>query len=272
MIISDLHLHTYFSDGTLSPKAVVSLAKLRGLEVISITDHDTIDGVSEAIEAGKYYGVDVVSGVELSCEWQGLEVHILGYGIDIRNSELLSVLETRKTYRRKRLLEMLERLKDFGINISEEEVLSMAKGSAGRPHLAMVMLKKGIISSLREAYEKFIGKEAACYIPPKRMNVAEAVDLIRKASGVAVIAHPVFIPRQLLIDIIQKVPIWGLEVYYPEHSQRLVFEFMSICNEWGLIPTGGSDFHGEAKEQDYLGKVGLQWRWSLEDTGCYVSG
>ncbi len=258
LVFADLHTHSHFSDGTLSPSGVISLAKLRGISVLALTDHDTTEGIEEAVRAGEYYGVQVIPGVELSCEYDGIEVHILGYFIDLTNAELQRALDRQRGRRRDRMDQMLQRLSEAGIRISLDEVLGLARfGVVGRPHLAQVLVRKGYVRDLRSAYDLYIGHNRPYYVPTLRMDVYEAIDLIRSAGGLPVLAHPVFIPSRILPELLSRFAFWGMEVIYPEHPPRFVEQLRALAREKGLAITGGSDFHGSAKKEDYLGRVGL---------------
>ncbi len=258
VVFADLHTHSYFSDGTMSPSGLISLAKLRGISVIALTDHDTTDGVKEAQEAGGYYGVEVIPGVELSCEYDGIEVHVLGYFIDVNSEDLQWILTRQKDRRRDRMEQMIERLTKIGIRVSLDEVLDLAGGGVvGRPHLAQLLVRKGYVKDLPTAYKIYIGHDRPYYVPTLRMDVSEAVEVIRYSGGLPVLAHPVFIPSQLLPDLLSRFPFWGVEVFYPEHSPRYIERLNLMVREMGLVATGGSDFHGSAKKEDYLGRVGL---------------
>ncbi len=258
IVFADLHTHSYFSDGTLSPAGLVSLAKLRGIEVLALTDHDTTDGIKEAQEAGSYYGVQIVPGVELSCEYDGIEVHVLGYFVDVDSEDLQQVLSRQRSRRKDRMAHMLEKLAKAGLKISLDEVLDLAQfGVVGRPHLAQVLLRRGYVRDLRSAYDLYIGHNRPYYVPTLRMDVSEAVDLIRRSGGLPVLAHPIFIPSRILPDLLSQFLFWGIEVMYPEHPSRFVEQLRDIAESKGLAITGGSDFHGAAKKEDYLGRVGL---------------
>ncbi len=273
-IIADLHTHSNFSDGTFSPEGLVSLAKLRGLSVIAVTDHDTTDGIDLAIKAGKYYGVEVIAGVELSCEYNGVEIHVLGYFIDTTSSELQSLLNQQKLYRRERMGEIISRLNKDGIKLSLENVTSYAKGGVvGRPHLASVLIKQGYAKNLQDVYKRFIGKHCPYYVPTRRLKISEAIEIIRSSSGLPVLAHPIFVPEELLIELLENFAFWGIETYYPEHSVRFISYLESLAQQFSLVKTGGSDFHGSAKKEDFLGKIGLkqaQLKPLLERLNNYV--
>ncbi len=271
MIFCDMHTHTSCSDGTYAPDALVSLARLRGLSMIAVTDHDTVDGIERAQEVAPYYGVEVVPGVELSCEYMDSEVHLLGYFIDIENGDLLGVLARQRMRRRDRMDEMVARLRKAGLQISLDMVLDYAKGGVvGRPHLAMALIDKGYARDIREVYSRFIGYDCPYYVPTKRLALEEAVEVIIAAGGLPVLAHPIFVASRLLPRILDSFPLWGIEVYYPEHNPRFVLELEALAQERGLACTGGSDFHGSAKKEDFLGRVGLTEDQAKALFDCYV--
>ncbi len=258
LVFADLHMHSLFSDGTHSPEGLVSLAKLRGLSAVALTDHDTVAGLERAERACEYYGLSFVPGVEFSCEYDGVEVHILGYFVDAESSDLGQVLSRQQMRRQRRMQEMVSRLNRDGFSVSCEEVFAKAHhGVVGRPHLAAVLLEKGYVPSLERAYKDLIGYHCPYYVPTLRMDVSEAIEVITASGGLPVLAHPIFVPSRLVGRILDSFAFWGVEVFYPEHGERFVEELLVLCKEKGLFPTGGSDFHGSAKKQDFLGKVGM---------------
>ncbi len=258
MVYADLHTHTTMSDGTYSPKGLVSLAALRGLKAIAITDHDTISGIEEARAVEDYYGVKVISGVELSCEHMDSEVHLLGYFLESADEELKQILAIQRRRRIARMEQMIDKMRNAGFSIQLEDVFRRAKGGViGRPHLASELLAKGYIDNLKTAYQKYIAPGRPFYVPPMRLELSRAVSMLHNSGAVAILAHPVFLPSQVFRNIIENIHIDGIEVYYPEHSASFQEMLLSICMEKGLSITGGSDFHGERKAFDSFGKIGM---------------
>ncbi len=259
----DLHVHTTFSDGTFIPRKVVKYAIKRGLKAIAITDHDTIDGNEEATAEGKIFGFEVIPGIEISVGSKYGSMHILGYYIDWRNELLRTRLREVAQFRRERNFTIIERLKALGMMVEYSEVKRIAEvGSIGRPHFAQLLLEKGYAKSIKEAFEKYLRRGAPAYVEKKRITPAEGISLIKKAGGVAVLAHPVSLeisnPKELenvlkeLIDL----GIEGIEVYYSTHTPEETAKFKKLAERHGLLITGGTDFHGEAKPEIEIG-VGM---------------
>ncbi|TDA69462.1 MAG: PHP domain-containing protein [Clostridia bacterium] len=243
----DLHVHTRASDGGRTPEQVVILAREAGLHALAITDHDTTDGLPPAQEAAGHLDLRLVPGIELSTLWDEHEVHILGYFIDPFNPELREVLSSRQEGRCRRGRRILEKLAALGMPLKWEEVLARAGDAAsiGRPHIAEVMIDKGYVSSVDEAFVRFLGTGAPAYVPRTKFSPQEAIDLVLAAGGVPVLAHPGLIKDPALLEqLLQDGKLKGLEVYYPGHDEETTRELAELCRRQGLIATGGSDFHG----------------------------
>ncbi len=256
----DLHVHTTASDGSLTPSELVAYASRKDLEAVAVTDHDTVEGVAEAADAGAREQVEVVPGVEISAQHEGGTLHILGYYIDVRSSRLLKGLEVVQEARRSRNPRLIENLQKLGIDITLEEVaLTAAGGQIGRPHVAQVLVKKGYVKDARQAFCKYLQKGAAAYEPKFRIPPAEALSLICSAGGIAVLAHPFTLSCKTELDLDAFVcelagqGLQGIEVYYPEHSTDREQLYARIARRHGLLLTGGSDFHGPALNDVDLG-------------------
>jgi len=254
----DLHTHTIYSDGTSTPREVVILAKKQGLRAIAITDHDSTGGIAEAVEAGREEEIEIIPGVELSVFYDSFEdLHILGYFIDcsspIINEELTRMRETRI----ERIKNMIQKLKTQGIdNIDFNEVSRLTQShSIGRPHLAAVLKEKGWVASIPEAFEKYIGENCPAYVSKYKISSYEAISLIQKSGGIAVLAHPMVTNRDELIPGFVEAGLQGIEVYYPNYSEATIRYYEGIAQKHKLITTGGSDAHGEAKANTFIGKV-----------------
>lgn len=261
----DLHIHSTFSDGTLTPTELVKMAAYRKLQTISITDHDTMDGVSEAFVAGRQYGVEIISGLECSVEFNGLYMHLLGYFQDISNPVLNEKLLKVQSAREERNIKIVGRLQTFGIDISYDEVLAVSgDGQTGRPHIGRVMIEKGVVKNLDQAFNEFLGKKGKAYVSRFVYPVGEAIRHITEAGGLAVLAHPAQIDYSLKIlpDLVEELTRYGLdglEVYYPSHSSKITKKLRKICDDYDLVLTGGSDYHGDIRENTSLaGKKGLR--------------
>lgn len=246
---ADLHCHTTASDGLLSPTELVRLAAKLGLKGIGITDHDTIQGWKEAEEAGEYYQVRILKGIELNTRWHGKEVHILGYEVDSSSNYFTDKLRDLRKARVKRLVEILDRFQDLGINISVDEVQQFAQGeSIGRPHIAQALIERGFVKTIREGFDRYIGMGAPAYVPRYKLTPEEGIHLIRAAHGVAVLAHPGVHQLEEGIPAWVKVGLQGIEVLHPEHNSDDNKKYFEIAQEYCLLTTGGSDFHGEARK------------------------
>lgn len=253
---ADLHIHTNYSDSTFSPQDVVDEASKNNLCCISITDHDTVDGVRPTYLLAQSVGMEVISGLELSCEFEGKDIHMLGYCIDCEDGLLREQLSRVQAVRVQRIKDMIQKLKECGIdNIEFEEVSRLTCSDAiGRMHLATVLKKKKKVSSIQEAFQKYIGEGRPAYVPKFKQTPFEAISFIRKCGGVAVLAHPQLTNRDELIPALAEAGLKGIEVYYPTHSPSTVKYYQELAEQHKLIMTGGSDSHGKARESTFIGK------------------
>ena len=243
----DLHLHTTASDGRLSPEEVVKLAAERGLMAIAITDHDSVEGIAAAMEAAEASpSLKVIPGVEFNTDIPDGEVHILGYFIDYESQDLRQTLRRLRQGRRKRARRMIAKLAQLGIEVEWERVKELAAGgSMGRPHIAQAMLERGHISALQEAFNRYIGRRGPAYVEREKLTPVEAVEMVVRAKGLPILAHPAGIDG--LEDILCQLKaagLVGLEAYYDGYNRRIINWLMDIAKRHGLIISGGSDFHG----------------------------
>lgn len=261
----DLHIHSWFSDGSISPDSIVKQAKACGREKIAITDHDGVDGVKQALEAGKEVGIEVVPGIEFATETEaGIELHILGYHMDIDNTEFKAVLEDLRKKRRRRNEKLLAVLAELGYPLTMED-LTLRKGQSfiGKPIIARAMVKKGYIQKPKEAFAegKFLESPRAKAVKKEKMKTSEAIHLIRKSGGMAVLAHPIQIRQfgvpgseafyektEYLISKLKEEGLAGLECFHPDHSREQAKRFVKMAEKYGLKITRGSDFHGSRYE------------------------
>lgn len=255
----DLHTHSTASDGSMSPRELVRHAKESGLAAVAITDHDTIDGVEEALDEGAKIGIEVIAGVETSVDFNP-EMHILGYFFGDTFKNLEHTLEKLRLSRNERNPKMVENLKSLGFDITMEEVRAEAKGNiVARPHMASVLMKKGYVKSVREAFDKYISDGKPAFVKKDKMTPEECVEAITKAGGIPVIAHPIFLyltwgKLDELVGRLVKVGLKGIETYYVENSGDDTGNLLRIAIKHNIIPTGGSDFHGIFKPDIKIGK------------------
>lgn len=251
----DLHLHTTCSDGVCSPLEIVYKAKKAGLDVISITDHDNLAGIEAASEYGRQVGVEVIPGVEISTDIEDKEVHLLGYFIDIYNDEFQKYLSFFRQERYNRALRIVKKLNNLGVFISIESVLQKAKsGAVGRPHIAQALIEAGYVGNFYEAFDKFIGNQSPAFERKIHLSPQSALKLISDAGGLSFIAHPGYISEKILLSLIN-AGIDGIEVVHPSHNNNQVKYFRGIVNEYCLLASGGSDYHGGKREDEQnLGK------------------
>jgi predicted metal-dependent phosphoesterase TrpH len=253
----DLHLHTTASDGLLEPAALVREVGAAQVEVFSVTDHDTVDGLGEAKGAADAAGLTLIAGIELSAYWGSVEFHILGYFIDPANAALRGFLQTTREARRARLDAMLSRLHAMGMRVPADDVLSRAQnGNVGRPHLARALVERGFVGSADEAFDRYLGADRPAYIPRPDVSVSDAIAVIRDAGGIASLAHPGLHNRDEAIPDLVAAGLAAIEVYHPKHAFGRARRYRRIAQQHGLLSTGGSDFHG-VHEGDHASVPGL---------------
>ncbi|HYE93119.1 MAG TPA: PHP domain-containing protein [Terriglobales bacterium] len=244
----DLHSHTTASDGTLAPRELVALAAKQGVRVLAVTDHDSTSGVAEArAAAAAHPGLTIVPGIEINCDVEGAELHVLGYFLDLDAAWFQEFLAAQREERRARIHRILERLATLGIFVDAAEVFALVReGSAGRPHVAQAMVHRGYVKSVREAFDRYLHNGGPASAPRRRLTPEEAVAVIRRARGVPVLAHPGLANRDAMIEGLVAAGLMGIESYYPEHSAAQTQSYLAMCARHGLVATGGSDFHGPA--------------------------
>lgn len=257
----DLHSHTTASDGLFSPTEIVRLARQNGLKAVAITDHDIVSGIDEAIHEGKKLGIEVIPGVEISTLWKGKEIHMLGLFIDYKDQNLLEKLEKQRDVRHRRNQLMIEKLNQLGISITMEEVEAKKRGNStkrnlGRPHIAEVLIEKGIVRTMDEAFDQYLGHDGKAYVTPERITPFEAIEWIHQSRGAAVIAHPGIYEQDDLIPLLVKKGLDGIEVNHPDHSDEDRKRYKVLAEDFKLIMTAGSDFHGERHGSMYHAPLG----------------
>ncbi|MFH1312827.1 MAG: PHP domain-containing protein [Candidatus Eisenbacteria bacterium] len=250
----DLHVHTIYSDGDMTPEDMVLEARKMGLAGIAITDHDEIGGVEVAMEAAGSSGFEVVPGVELSTVEGKSDLHILGYMVDMKDENLLKYLQLFRDARRNRGIEMVERLRSMGVDIKVDSVLEIAgEGAVGRPHIAAALLKNGCVETLEEAFKNYIGFHSPAYVHKYLLKPSDAFNLIAKAGGIGAVAHPGTSRRDDLIADFMASGMRAIEVYHPKHRENEIQRYSRLADKMGLVATGGSDSHGRRDGQLHLG-------------------
>jgi predicted metal-dependent phosphoesterase TrpH len=250
-IRADLHTHTAYSDGVLAPRELVDKARAAGISTISITDHDNVGALEEAIEYGKSVGVEVIPGLELSAAMGEKDVHILAYFIDHKNRNLLDYLTFFRYERLKRAERIVEKLNRINIPIKFESVQEQAGvGSLGRPHIASVLMEEGFIDSYHEAFAKYIGVGGPAYEKKFQLSPEEAIRLISDSGGLSFLAHPGKYTSELELALLIKAGLDGIEVVHPSHNEARQEHYRGVVSQYFLLESGGSDFHGGKKNDE----------------------
>ncbi|MCY2954050.1 MAG: PHP domain-containing protein [Planctomycetota bacterium] len=257
----DLHVHSTASDGTFAPAEVARLAKASGLAGFALTDHDTVAGVAEAGEEAKRLGLEFLVGIEISVEYpRPGTLHMLGYGVDTASEALRELSVWQVESRNRRNPRIVQRLRELGVAITMEEVEAMAGSEVvGRPHVAEVLVRKGYVGSAKQAFDKYLGQGGSAYENRQRLPARRAMELIARSGGVAVLAHPVQLATEndaqlerVVKDLVD-LGLGGIEVIHSDHSAELVEKYTKLAERFGLLKTGGSDFHGVNKKEIQLG-------------------
>lgn len=253
----DLHTHSTASDGIYPPTELLRHAREAGLKTLALTDHDTSNGLDEAIEAGRSLGIEVIPGIELNTDVQGDEIHVLGYFIEYKRPAFQHILQSLRNARVHRGQRMVEQLNEAGINITWDQVRALAQGAVGRPHVARALQEAGYVQSIPEAFEKYIGDGCVGYVPRYKLSPVDAVRLIASANGLPVVAHPFDYPGltrlRAWLPELRAAGLVGLETYYGSYSPEQEAAIRQLADEYDLIPTGGTDFHGPGIHPTPLG-------------------
>lgn len=255
----DLHTHSTASDGTASPTELVELAARSRLDAVALTDHDTLDGLPEALEAGRRLGLEVIPGCELSVGEGARSMHLVGLWVAPEAPALRARLDAVQQARNDRNLEIIERLRSLGIDITLEQVEELAGSTVGRPHIARVLVQLGAARDFDHAFDEFVGNTGQAYVPRRRLSPAEALDTLRSDGATSILAHPRLLgqpPAELraTLEELKELGLDGLEVYYPEHDARTMSLLLHLANTLDLQVSGGSDFHGAVKPAISLGR------------------
>ncbi|MEZ5314891.1 MAG: PHP domain-containing protein [Chlamydiales bacterium] len=249
---ADLHCHSIFSDGTDDPEKLIYQAVQSGLLGLSITDHDTIAAYPAAIDYARKHRLLLLPGVEFSAAYQGVSVHVLGYAFALHSQKLHQLCDQHRHRRVNRNRNILKKLKKLGMSIEEEEIKTQSK-VIGRPHIAQIMVQKGFVSSIKEAFDHYLGEKKEAYDPGEPISIMETIETIHAAYGLAVIAHPHLIKQQSIIKYLLELPFDGIEAYYARFKPAQEKPWIEIGNEKKWINTGGSDYHGKIKPFHFLG-------------------
>ena len=250
----DLHLHSTYSDGTLTPSELVKLAAAIGLSAVSITDHDTISGTEEAVDEGKRCSLEVVPGLEISVEHEGMNLHLLGYYFDWHDGRLVETLGRLQTSRAVRNRKIVSKFQEMGIDLSEDELQNEAGvGVAGRPHFARLLVKKNIVKTNEQAFAHYLKAGRCAYVSRFVLEIREAIELLHDAGGFAVVAHPLQLPCSVnelsgLLRDLKHLGIDGLETYYPTQRGEALKKIRALAEQYQLLETGGSDYHGDTRK------------------------
>ena len=269
----DLHTHSTCSDGTLTPRQLVGLAKSIGLRAVALTDHDTVAGVGEALAAGEEVGIEVVAGVEVSAACPAGSLHILGYYLSPTHPELVAALNRLQDGRAARAPKIVERLRNLGLEITLAEVRDLTGGQVGRAHIAQTLVKRGYVASANEAFGRYLRRGRPGYVDRMRLPPEEVIGVIRQAGGLAALAHPSTLaldqPSDLsaLVARLKAMGLEGIEVLSPYHTREMTRMYEEIARGQGLLCTGGSDFHGGLSDHGVLGgtPLGLRFPYALLD-------
>jgi 3',5'-nucleoside bisphosphate phosphatase len=255
--VIDLHTHSTASDGIYAPAELLRQAHSVGLRVLALTDHDTTNGLDEASATAQHLGIDFIPGIEINTDVGNDEIHVLGYYLHYQRPEFQQVLQILRDARERRGQRMVELLNEQGVAVAWERVREIAQGAVGRPHVAKALLEAGAVQSISEAFDKYIGKGRPAYVPRYKLAPVDAIRLIRSANGLPVMAHPIDLPgldelRKWLPELVE-AGLVGLETYYGPYTEEKELQLRALADQYHLIPTGGTDFHGPGIHPTPLG-------------------
>ncbi len=256
----DLHTHSTASDGTYSPTELVKAGQETGLKALALTDHDTTKGLPEAVSAGHKFGLEVIPGCELSVEYPQGQMHIVGLWLPTSPKSLGQELDYLRNRRHARNERIIDKLTSLGIDINYEQVKNLAgEATIGRPHIARVLCQKKVVRNIQEAFDQFIGPQGQAYVPKEKFTPQKAIQILKQEKATVILAHPYSLElqtNQLRLELIklQSIGLDGMEVFYSEHDPKQTSTYLGLCQELGLLISGGSDFHGRVKPNIFLGK------------------
>ncbi|MFT9486418.1 MAG: PHP domain-containing protein [Tepidibacillus sp.] len=258
---ADLHSHSTASDGLNAPADNVKLAKEAGLAALGVTDHDSVSGIDEAIEMAEKIGIEVVPGIEMSTVEKGQDIHVLGYFIRYKDKEFLNTLDELQKARDKRNEMMIVKLNELGIQITLDEVKKKIRregANVGRPHIAEVLIEKKVVDTMEEAFDLYLGKKGKAYVNPIRISPEEGIDIIKKAGGVPVLAHPGLYDDDEMVVRLIKYGLEGIEAFHPDHDEEAEKRYQEMGEAYGMIVTAGSDFHGSRNGEMFHAPIGTK--------------
>jgi hypothetical protein len=259
-MFADLHLHTFFSDGTFTPEELVERAGKLGFSAIALTDHDSVEGCARAAAACAAANMEFISGAELTAEHADTEVHILAYFVDTQNQTLLTRIAEFQAVRQNRIREMVAALNRLGIPLRAESVFALANcKSPGRPHVARALVQEKLIGNLDEAFQRYLKKGRPAWVPKTKMSALEGMELIHQAGGLAVMAHPGLNRTDEIIPDLVAAGLDGIECFHTKHSTAMAERYLGIADQYHLLVTGGSDCHGFSKKAPLIGTVKLPY-------------
>ena len=259
----DLHTHSTFSDGTYSPEDIIELAYKNNLKAIAITDHDTIKGIPYAQKRAKELNIELINGIEFSAQYKDIEIHILGYFLDITDKNLLSFLQGLEKTREKRNLELIQKLNDIGVNISLDYVKSLSGGGLiTKAHFGVALVKKGYAKTIKDAFNIYLGKGKPAYVKRVLISYKEAIQAIIDAKGTPVLAHPIIYnlsskDLDIAFKDLKEAGLKGIECYYSSNTLKQTNTLLSLAKKYNLKVTAGSDFHGDNRPNVSLGNIFL---------------
>ena len=265
---ADLHMHSIYSDGSYKPQELINQAKMKNIETIALADHDTTDGLDEALQAGKKMNVEVIPAIEFSVSWQDKEPHLLGYFIDYKHQRFQKQIKKIFKKRKERAVKMIEKLKKRGIKLDLTKVKEMSKNDyIGRPHIARQMIEQGYINDMSQAFsKKYIARGGKAYVPRYKISMEKAVELIHQVNGLAVLAHPGHMNgdqplKEKEIVQLKEIGLDGVEVFHSRHDKQKQNYYQKTVNKLDLLITGGSDFHGTNTPQIEMGDILLPQKY-----------
>jgi predicted metal-dependent phosphoesterase TrpH len=260
MKFADLHLHTFFSDGTFTPEELVGHGARLGFAALALTDHDSVEGCERMAAACAAAGIEFIPGAELTAEYNDIEVHLLGYFLDTHNPTLLAEIAKFQAVRQDRIREMVAKLNRLNVPLTAETVFALANcKSPGRPHVARALTKAGLVRNLDEAFDRFLKKNRPAWVPKAKMSALEGITLIHQAGGLAVMAHPGLNRTDEIIPALVEAGLDGIECFHTKHSTALSERYLEIADQHQLLVTGGSDCHGFSKGKPLIGNVKLPY-------------